>query len=64
MVSGVLEAGEVEGHVEEDDEGAAHADDEPGGLLGLPVVSVPLLARVRPEGSVVAEERAGIGRLS
>ena len=56
MVSGVLEAGEVEGHVEEDDEGAAHADDEPGGLLELPVVSVPLLARVRPEGSVVAEE--------
>ena len=64
MVARVLEAGQVERHVEEDNEGAAHSGDEPSGLLELAVVAVPLFARVRPEGSVVAEERGRLGNLS
>jgi hypothetical protein len=40
--------GEVEGHVEEDEEGAAHADHKPGGLLQLAVVAPALLAWVGP----------------
>ena len=56
IATGVLEAGQIEGHVEQDDDGAAHTDDEAGGLLELSVVLVNLRARVRPERSVEAKK--------
>jgi hypothetical protein len=49
IAAGILEAGQVEGHVEQDDDGAAHTDDEAGGLLELSVVLVNLRAREKKE---------------
>ena len=64
MIAGVLEAGEVEGHVEQDGDGAAHADDEAGRFLELSIVLVNLRARVRPERTVEPEKVRRFSHLS
>ena len=56
MISGVLEASQVEWHVKKNYERKAHAGDESGALLELAIVTTPLLARVGPERAMVAEE--------
>jgi len=46
---------QVEGHVEQHHEGAAHSGDESGRLLELAVVPVTLLARIRPAAGNVSK---------